>query len=93
MASWPTTEELKARLDITSADWDDQLDRVLAAAVGQTKLRKGDWVEAIDVPDDALAQSALELAVEYGTTGVMGPASTSKSGRFLTGQRRRFPIG
>jgi hypothetical protein len=35
MASWPDADELRQVLDITSSDWDDNIDRVLAAAIRQ----------------------------------------------------------
>lgn len=93
---WPTLEELKQRLDVTSTDWDGDSDvtrltRLLDAAIAHTKARKGDWVEDYDQPDEALAQSALELAIEYASTGEV-PASP-KSKALLYGQRRRFGIG
>lgn len=99
--AWPTTAELKQRLDITSADWDDQLDRVLASAIAMTKGRVGDWVDDYDQPDEAVSQSALELAVELAKTdedlrvirGTDLVVDTSKSRKLLYGHRRRFGIG
>ena len=92
--AWPTTAELKQRLDVTSTDWDDQLDRVLAAAIAMTKGRVGDWVEDFDQPDEAISQSALELAVELAQTGEEAASSArSKSRALLFGKRRRFGIG
>lgn len=88
MATWPTLAEVKQRLDVTSDDWDDQLARVLATAIEQTKREVGDWVEGVDTPDDALAQSALERAVELGSTGE--PEAHPKSERLMTGERHRF---
>ena len=92
-ADWPDLDELKQRLDVTSEDWDgddddSRLTRVLAAAIAQTKLRVGSWVEGVDNPDEALAQSALELAVEWSSTGT--PAEYPNSERLLYGRRRRF---
>jgi hypothetical protein len=91
--AWPTTAELKQRLDITSADWDDQLDRVLATAIEETKARIGNWVEDYDSPDAAVSQSALELAVEMAQTGEAVSLQLSKSRHLLYGKRRRFGIG
>ena len=99
--AWPTTAELKQRLDITSTDWDDQLDRLLAAAIDETKRRVGEWDEGFDDPDEAVSQSALELGVEYAMTseniqvvrGTDQVVDTSKSKRLLYGHRRRFGIG
>jgi cytosine/adenosine deaminase-related metal-dependent hydrolase len=91
---WPTTAELKQRLDITSADWDDQLARLLAAAISETKQRVGDWVEDYDRPDESVSQSALELAVELAQTGEAAASSQqSKSRALLFGKRRRIGIG
>lgn len=92
--AWPTAAELKQRLDITSNDWDDQLERLLAAAIAETKTRLGDWVEAYDRPNEAVSQSALELAVELAQTGSDAVTnSKSKSRALLYGERRRFGIG
>lgn len=99
--AWPTTAELKQRLDITSADWDSQLARLLAAAIAQTKARVGEWDEDFDQPDEAVSHSALELAVELAKTSedvqITNSASevvdTSKSKKLLYGHRRRFGVG
>lgn len=92
--AWPTTAELKQRLDITSSDWDDQLERLLAAAIEKTKGRIGEWDEDFDQPDEAIAQSALELAVELAQTGEDAASSIhAKSLTLLYGKRRRFGIG
>lgn len=94
--AWPLTAELAKRLDVTTGEWDDQLGRVLASAIAMTKQRVGDWDEDFDQPDEAIAQSALELAVEIATTGEAGaftPRDTSKSKRLLLGKRRRFAVG
>lgn len=88
--NWPTVDELKARLDITSDDWDDQLARLLQACIDETKARVGDWDESLDLPDEALAQAALELAVERGMTGENAPPVGSRSGQLLFGHRRRW---
>ena len=91
---WPTTTELKQRLDITSDDWDAQLGRLLAAAITETKSRVGEWDEDFDQPDEGISQSALELAVELAQTGEAAVASAvSKSRHLLYGKRRRFGIG
>ena len=93
--AWPTTAELKQRLNIESDDWDDHMDRLLEAAVQWVKAKVGDWNEDTDEADDALAQAALERAVEQATTGDI-PAGVSvarKSESLLYGHRRRFGIG
>ena len=92
--AWPTVAELKQRLDVTSADWDDQLERLLAAAITSTKARIGEWDEQFDQPDEQVSQSALELAVETAQTGAAALTDTkSKSYALLFGHRRRFGIG
>lgn len=99
--AWPTTAELKQRLDITSTDWDDQLDRLLAAAIAMTKGRVGEWDEDFDQPDEAVSHSALELAVELAKTtediqitrSTDAVVDTSKSQKLLYGHRRRFGVG
>jgi hypothetical protein len=93
--AWPTADELKQRLDITSSDWDDHMDRLVASGIRWVKVKVGDWNEDTDAPDDTLAQAALERAVEQATTGD-SPAGVSvprKSESLLYGYRRRFGIG
>jgi hypothetical protein len=62
MAAWPDTAELKRLLAVTGTDLDDTLDRVMAAAIAQTKTMTGGWDEGSDIPDDSLAAAALRLA-------------------------------
>lgn len=90
MVNWPTVDELKARLDITSNAWDDQLARLIQACIGEVKAKVGNWDEALDSPDENLAQAALELAVESGMGGDGAPPIGSKSGHLLYGHRRRW---
>lgn len=92
MANWPTVDELKARLDVTSSDWDDQLARLLVVVVGEIKAKVGAWDESLDLPDETLAQAALERAVEYGLTGEMPAMGTGKAERLMLGHRRRWGI-
>ena len=92
--AWPTTAELKQRLDITSADWDDQLDRVLATAIDETKRRIGNWVEDYDSPDMArLASQPSSWRWRWPQTGDAVSLQLSKSRHLLYGRRRRFGIG
>ena len=88
---WPELEDLKQRLDITSEDWDGQLEVKLAAAIAQIKEKVGLWDEMVDMPDEALASAALELAVEMSSTE---PAilAARKSEQLLYGHRRRIGI-
>jgi hypothetical protein len=100
--AWPTAAELKRRLNIDSTDWDDHMDRLIAAGIAWVKVQVGDWDEDTDLPSDALAQSALERAVEMATTGEPAPifagregtvTPTGKAKSMLYGHRRRFGIG
>lgn len=62
MATWPDTDELKRLLAVVDSSLDQTLDRVMAAAIAQTKLMAGTWDEGSDIPDDSLAAAALRLA-------------------------------
>jgi len=104
---WPLVAELKQLLDVTSDDWDDELERQLAAAVAQVKTDVGAWDEAEDVPDESLAQAAIRLAVllranadfdsSQGGSQRFAAVATSLSNdpiykRLLKGHHRRFGI-
>lgn len=84
MAEWPDAEELKQVLDITSEDWDDTVDRILAAAIAQVKLDVGHWDEYEDEPDEKLAQAALRMG-ELISARPTGLVSIS-GGRLLTSE-------
>jgi hypothetical protein len=92
---WPLVGELKQLLDITGSEWDDELDRQVAAAIAQVKLDVGDWDEMTDLPDESLAQAAIRMAVlmranaDTGTTG-LGDDPIYRA--LLKGHRRRFPF-
>jgi hypothetical protein len=94
MIDWPDAAELAQVLDITSDDWDDTIDRILASAIARVKLDVGAWDEDIDEPDDALAQAALRmgellaLRPEAAAQASQDPTYT----RLLYGHRRRFGI-
>lgn len=89
--AWPTATELKQRLDITSSDWDDHMDRLIASGIEWAKVKVGDWDEEMDIPSDSQSQAALERAVELATNGPT--AESVKSEAQLYGSRRRFGIG
>ena len=93
MAAWPLLAELKQKLDVTSADWDDHLDRLLAAAIYQVQVDVG---EDVDEPDESLAAAAMVLAVSLGSTegepDVSAAARLPKYQRLLKGHRVRFGI-
>jgi hypothetical protein len=93
MADWPELTELKQKLDVTTDDWDDHLDRLLAAAIAQVQIDVG---EDVDDPDESLAHAALVLAVGIGTMGdessVPAAARLPAYQRLLKGHRVRFGV-
>ena len=93
--AWPTAADLSKRLNIESGDWDDHMDRLIGQGIAWVKVKVGDWNEDTDEPDEALAQAALERAVEQATTGdaLAGSPLPRKSESLLYGHRRRFGIG
>lgn len=95
---WPTLDELKQWRDVTGSEWDGtangtRFTRELAAAVAQVKLDVGDWDELTDVPDEALGEAAMRMAVmiranaEISTDHLSGDAVYQAC---LKGHRRRF---
>lgn len=93
MADWPELDELKQKLDITSTDWDEHLEGVLAAAIAQVQIDVG---EEVDEPSVSLARAALVLAVSIGSTegeqDVTAAARLPKYQRLLKGHRIRFGV-
>lgn len=93
MADWPDLDELKLRLDITSEDHDDTLDKDLAAGIAAVKLDVGRWDEYTDEPDESLSLAALRAA-ELIATRPEAPADVVATDpaylRLLKGHRRRF---
>jgi len=107
MVDWPDLDELKQVLDVTSSDWDGDTDdtrltAVLGAAIDQTKLDVGNWVDGYDEPDYSLQRAALRLAelcalkpeVAAAVTGggIAGVVTDPVYNRFLHGHRRVFGI-
>lgn len=94
MALWPDTAELAQVLDVTSGDWDDTLDRVMAAAIRKVKSDVGSWDEAVDEPSDSLAQAALRMAelISLRPEVAVGTVADPTYARLLSGHRRRFGI-
>lgn len=88
---WPELSDLKLRLDITSDDYDGQLDVLLAAAIAQIKEKVGLWDEMVDMPDEALAAAALQRAFEMASTDA-SVIEARKSEQLLFGHRRRFGV-
>ena len=91
---WPDADELKQVLDVTSEDWDETLDRVLAAAIAQVKHDVGLWEEYLDEPDDALAQAALRMGelLALRPEAAAQAASDPTYRRLLKGHRRVFGV-
>jgi hypothetical protein len=92
MADWPTLEELKQLLDITSEDWDGDSDdtrltRVLASAIDLIKVEVyGSGLNFDDVitdPTDSQAQAALRLAELIATRPDAGVSRTGSDRMFL----------
>lgn len=92
---WPTVDELKKVLDVTSDDFDHQLDRHLDAAIEQVKLDVGEWDEMESEPTQSLSQAALLLAVRIARAQGEAPRDLTQDreySRLLKGSRLRFPI-
>lgn len=92
---WPTVDELKKSVDMPNDDFDPQLDRILEAAIEQTKLEVGDWDEVVDEPDQALALYALQLAQRMAAAPSQAPRVIARDvdlERLMKGHRRRFGI-
>lgn len=100
MASWPELDELKQRLDITSDVWDGdeyelvlgptRLTRLLEAAIARTKEVVGAWDEYVDEPDEALAEYALRLAVDWARQPENTVPNDPVLGQLMAGHRRTF---
>jgi hypothetical protein len=104
MAAWPTLDELKQILDITSEDWDGDSDgtrltRVLASAIDRIKAEVAGTValfdEVYDEPTDSIAQAALRMAELIATRPdqtVPRPGQDPTIRRLLYGSRRVFGV-
>ena len=98
--TWPELDELKQWRDVTGSEWDGSSDgtrftRELAAAVVQVKLDVGDWDELTDLPDAALGEAAMRMAVLLRANAGETTALLSKDPQYqacLKGHRRRFAI-
>ena len=97
---WPALDELKQWRDVTGTEWDGSGDgtrftRELAAAVAQVKIDVGDWDELTDLPDAALGEAAMRMAVLLRANAGESTTLLSKDPQYqacLKGHRRRFPI-
>jgi hypothetical protein len=98
---WPEVDDLKRRLNVLDISvHDTEMAVILAAAIEWTKSKVGDWDELTDAPNEALAEAALQKAVESGSADEVGTTRDRfgnvhmpKSEQLLYGQRRRFGIG
>jgi hypothetical protein len=107
MAAWPTVDQLKRALGVTSDDAGRNADLQLAldAAIEQVELDIG-TVGLVDAPSSSCAQAALVLAVmvmkapdaPYGIAGVFDQSAVKVAAdhptyqRLIAGQRAVFPI-
>lgn len=94
MVDWPGADEVKQVLDITSSDWNDTVDRVLAAAIRKVQLDVGDWDEYLDEPDENLSQAALRMAelISLRPDAAREAATDPTYLRLLYGHRRQFGV-
>lgn len=94
VCDWPTLEELKQVLDVTSDDWDLTAERVLESAIAETKLRVGNWDEFTDEPDCALSQHALRLAelISLRPEAAANTITDPTLERLMRGHRRTFGV-
>jgi Phage gp6-like head-tail connector protein len=104
MAEWPTLEEVKAELGVTTSSSDAVLARSLEAAIEQVTSDCGGG--AIAAPSASQSQAALVLAVmvakapaaPYGVAAVFDSGALRVSAnhptylRLLAGQRTSWPI-
>lgn len=92
---WPTVDELKQLLDVTSDDWDATLDLQLDTAIAQVKLDVGAWDELVDIPDASLSRAAIRLAVLLRANAETAPAYLTNDPQYqlaMRGHRRRFAV-
>lgn len=104
MASWPTLEELKAELGVTTSSSDSTIQTSLDAAIEQVTSDCGGV--PITAPSASQSQAALVLAVmvakapaaPYGVAAVFDSGALRVSAnhptylRLLVGQRTAWPI-
>lgn len=95
MANWPTLEEFAQVVDVTNvADWQETLERTLAAAIAQTKALVGSPDDDVE-PDESLAQLALYLGQSFSERPNVPAAELLRDSRvqaLIYGHRRRFAI-
>jgi hypothetical protein len=89
-SDWPELEDLKLRLNLDSTDDNDgQLEVLLITAITWAKGKRGRWDEMSDVPNESLANAALQRAL-YLATG--DESWKERAEASLYGQRQRFGI-
>lgn len=88
--TWPSIDDLRQIADVPEGH-DAILEAVLAAAIDETKAKRGNWDELADAPDEALAASALMRAFELVSDQYI-PLGERKSDDLLVGKRERFPL-
>ena len=89
---WPDLDELKRVLDVEGEDWNDHLERLLAAAIDRVKTDVGNWSESTDAPSERLASAALRAAALL-QTNAADPTVIDTDEVYaghLKGYRRRF---
>jgi len=96
---WPELAELKQWRDVTRNEWDGsagtRFTRELAAAVAIVKLDVGDWDELTDLPDAALGEAAMRMAVLLRANAGESTAILRMDPQYqacLKGHHRRFAI-
>lgn len=97
---WPALDELKQWRDVTGSEWDGTGDqtrfsRELATAISIVKLDVGLWDELTDVPDEALGEAAMRMAVLIRANAEISTDILRQDAVYqacLKGHRRRFPI-
>ena len=99
MTNWPDLTELKQVLDVTSADWDGDMDdsrltALLAASIDGVKGDVGNWDETNDSPDASLNRAALRLAELNALRPEAAVANKNDPTylRYIKGHRRKFGI-
>lgn len=100
-AEWPLLDELKQILDVTSEDWDGDLDdtrltATLESAIERVKREVGSFDEYEDIPTVGMSRAALRMAELMATrptapVEALGADATYRA--HLFGERKRFGIG
>ena len=97
--NWPDLDELKQWRDVIGSEWDgtegSRFTRELAAAISIVKLDVGEWDELTDVPDAALGEAAMRMAVLLRANAGEASPALRKDAQYqaaLKGHHRRFAI-